>query len=72
MKSCTTHLDEKLKDEIFGEARPDLRGFSSLQGTQFCRYIERCDKACFQNTKKYDNCRTRKFIDRYGENYIET
>ena len=74
-KEHKVYLDDltKLELEVI-ENRGDLKLLefetpSLPEGTEFCEYISKCNKTCFQNTNKYDNCRVRKFYDKHGENY---
>lgn len=32
------------------------------EGTEFCVYVEKCDKACFKNAVKYQTCQIRKLF----------
>ena len=45
----------------------EIAGKTSIleEGTEFCPYIERCNKICFKKPDEY--CGVRKFYDKYGE-----
>ena len=36
----------------------------------FCSYIDKCNKACFQRTDKYNYCQVRKFKEKWGDDYL--
>ncbi|RLG11369.1 hypothetical protein DRN69_07840 [Candidatus Pacearchaeota archaeon] len=69
MKNCKVHLDDLAKIEIgLLEGRIDLAIPLLPEGIQFCKYIEMCNKGCFEDKAK--TCRVRKFYDKYP-NYQE-